>query len=144
MRRFLICSFVAALTLAPAAAYSVPPTAAPADTALPSGLSMPAPDAIARLAERCFTELQAGKIDRTQLTDATNLALPPAALKNISKQLGPLRAPSSFALEHTGRSGDVAEYVYRVTFGDGRAVMFGFSFDVAQGKVAGLHFGPTS
>ncbi|HVS46003.1 MAG TPA: hypothetical protein VMS32_04995, partial [Verrucomicrobiae bacterium] len=117
---------------------------APTDTALPSGLSTPASAAIDRLAERCFTDLQAGKIDRTQLTGAANLALPPAAVKNISKQLRPLRAPSSFVLKYTGRSGDVAEYVYRVTFDDGRAVMFGFSFDIAQGKVAGLHFGPTS
>jgi hypothetical protein len=145
MRHLIVCA-LALLALAPVVARAGPQgSPAPAATGTPSGLPTPNSDAIADAARRCFIGLQAGKIDRSLLTDGASDDLSAAAVKALERQLHPLGRPSAFVLAFFSISDNTAAYIYRVTSADGhRYVIFSYSVDVARNKVTALHFGPTS
>ena len=144
MRRSIVCAF-AALLLAPGIAVAGPGSPAPVQTQVPGGAGLPSPDTMRALAQRCLTDVEAGKIDRALLDDAASVALSHDALAKLARQLAPIGKPSAFVLTYTGLSNGVAANVYRVTSADGHSfVMYGFSYDVPGGKVAALHFGPVS
>lgn len=106
------------------AAYSSP-SPAPA----PSG-------AMLTRAKAVFAQLQAGKVDRSELTPQTSAAASDSQLKGAQATIS-RGAPVSFSQQQSFSQGGYTYAVYLVTFGDGSKVDFVFAED-AQGKVAGM------
>jgi hypothetical protein len=91
-------------------------------------------------AKSWFAQLQAGKIDRSQL--APNMAsLTDEQVANVSAQIKQLGTPVTFELQQTMQQGGNAFALYLLTFGDGKKLDFIFAID-GQGKVAGLRLQP--
>ena len=94
--------------------------------------------AVAARAKEWLHRLQAGDIDRSQLTDKMSAALTADTIKQISGQLAPLGDPQSFTPLVQQSVGDMTAYVYRVAF---KATTLNFEFVLDKdGKVAGLLF----
>lgn len=91
-------------------------------------------------AKKIFAELQAGKIDRSQLATGPNASFTDASIAGAQKMIGPLGKPVSFVQQRAMTQGSVHAAVYTVTFKDGRKVDFLFAVD-DQGKIAGLSLG---
>ena len=105
------------------AQYSTPSPGPAANTAM-----------LAR-AKAAFAQLQAGKVDRTQLTPQMNTASD-AQFKSVQSSIahGP---PVSFAQQQSFSQGGNTYAIYLVTFADGSKVNFVFALD-SQGKVSGM------
>jgi hypothetical protein len=98
----------------------------------------PAPAANAAMLARAkstFAQLQAGKVDRLQLTPQMNAASD-AQLKTVQASIA-RGAPVSFEQQQSFSQGGNTYAVYLVTFADGSKVNFVFALD-SQGKVAGM------
>jgi len=98
----------------------------------------PAPSANAAMrkrAEAAFAQLQAGKVDRSQLTPQMNAASD-AQFKSVQASIAH-GAPTSFEQQQSFSQGGYTYAVYLVTFSDGAKVNFVFALD-SQGKVAGM------
>ncbi|HEY6325581.1 MAG TPA: hypothetical protein VIW73_03555 [Candidatus Cybelea sp.] len=105
------------------AAYSSPSPAPSANSAM-----------LAR-AKSVFAQLQAGKVDRSQLTPQMNAASD-AQLKSVQSSIAH-GSPTSFEQQQSFSQGGYTYAVYLVTFSDGAKVSFVFALD-AQGKVSGM------
>jgi hypothetical protein len=149
MNRMLTTFFGAALLAATIAA--VPPAVQPpgGPQPQPGGPPQPAyaptpaptadPAMLAR-AKNWFAQLQAGKLDRSQLSTTANAALTDAKIATVSQAIASLGAPTSFAQTNAGQQGNVSYAMYLLTFGNGTKLNFFFAVD-SQGKVEGLQIG---
>lgn len=91
-------------------------------------------------AKEWFTRVQKGDIDRPQLTDDMNAALPTDKEAQLAASLRPLGDPTMFVFLGKTTLGVFTVYQYDVTCPNGELV-FTFALDQA-GKVAGIHFKP--
>jgi len=106
------------------AAYSTPSPAPAANTAM-----------LAR-AKSVFAQLQAGKVDTSELTPQVSGAASDSQLKAAQASIA-RGNPVSFEQQQSFSQGGYTYAVYLVTFADGSKVDFVFAED-AQGKVAGM------
>lgn len=79
-------------------------------------LMMPSQGVDARL-QTVFEGLQAGNVDRADFTDNFNAYLTPQTIADFKDSLGPLGAPSTFALNRSGNRGGMEHRTYRLTAG---------------------------
>ncbi len=105
------------------------PTAAP--TADPAMLAR---------AKNWFAQLQAGKIDRSQLATTANTALTDAKIATVAQGISALGSPVTFVQTSAGQQGNITYAIYVLTFGNGTKLNFFFAVD-SQGKVEGLQIG---
>ncbi|MBV8344188.1 MAG: hypothetical protein JO190_04220 [Candidatus Eremiobacteraeota bacterium] len=99
----------------------------------------PAPAANATMLSRAkavFAQLQAGKIDRSELTPQMSAAATDAQLKGAQSSIA-RGSPVSFQQEQSFSQAGNTYAVYLVTFSDGSKVNFVFAVD-SEGKVAGM------
>ncbi len=95
--------------------------------------------AVTARAKDWLHQIQAGKVDRTQLTDKMNTALTDSMLANVSAQLAPLGDPTSFTLSSKTSKSAYTVYVFTVKW---PAVTLSETFAVdLSGKIAGLYIG---
>jgi hypothetical protein len=106
---------------------------------LPTPPTTPEPEpAVERRAREWFHRVQTGDIDRSQLSPEANAALTPAIVDTFKTKLGPLGAPSSFALFRKEFVEDKAAYVYLAKFPKSKVELdWVFALD-KTGRVAGL------
>lgn len=123
-------------TLAPAAAPTAAPVTAP--TAAATATPTPNPTVLA-LAKSWFAQLQAGKINRSQLAAGMNLT--DDQVKKAAAQLGNLGTPVTFEQQQTASQGGITYVIYLVTFGNATKLDFGFAVN-GSGQVAGLRIMP--
>lgn len=98
----------------------------------------PVPDsAMLASATRWFAQLQAGKIDRSQLTPQMNAALSDAQLKNLESSVANLGTPVSFDQQLVFSQAGFTYALYRLTFANGATLGFVFAVD-AERKVSGM------
>jgi hypothetical protein len=107
-----------------------------ADPALPAGF--PTEDAMTVLALKWFTQMQAGKFDRTQYTAAYGAQLTDEAMLAMSKHLNvygasPLRA--EIMKKHSVENQTF--YLVKFIFPRGEAASLLFGLD-AEGKITGI------
>ncbi|HXO16913.1 MAG TPA: hypothetical protein VN909_01960 [Candidatus Dormibacteraeota bacterium] len=97
--------------------------------------------ALLRKAESVFTQLQTGKLDRSELaTGGPNGNMTDAAIANAQKMVGGFGPPVSFVAQQTSSQGGVSAAIYLITFKNGQKVNFLFAVD-SQGKVQGMSLG---
>jgi D-alanyl-D-alanine carboxypeptidase len=126
----------------------VPPVAAviaqAASTAAPAAPAPPATEAgdaaVTARAKDWFHQIQAGKIDRSQLDDKMNAALTDSTVAQVSTQIAPLGNPSAFTLSKKITQGSVTAYVFAVQF-PSITLYETFALD-PDGKIAGLLLRP--
>jgi hypothetical protein len=129
IRRFVVMVLAAVLSTASIAA-------ARADPALPAGV--PTKDAMKVLALQWFTQMQAGKIDRTQYTTAYAAQLTDDAVKAMSHQLNQYGAsPLRAEIMQKRTIDDQTFYQVKLVFprGDAASLLFGFD---TEGKITGV------
>jgi hypothetical protein len=135
MIRVTSFAFAAAVLLAAggAAAQEAAPFATPSAHA-----PTPTPDpAIVSRAKLLFSQLQAGKLDRSQLDETAASNITEDKVKQAQGVIGPLGAPVTFEQQYIFVREGVTAYVYLLTFGNG--TKYDFSMDVdGKGKIAGL------
>lgn len=124
-----VLAFASGGTNATAASSPAPAATAPANA-----------DVLAR-AKAVFASLQAGTIDRTQLTDVMNKSLSDDQLKTVAAKIGPLGAPTSFDQIATGSQSGSAVYTYRLGFSNGDHLNFLFAVDGSD-KISGFYLLP--
>jgi hypothetical protein len=110
--------------------------AAPANAAPPAG--MPTDDGAATFALQWYTQMQAGKFDRSQYAAAYGAQLTPEAVKAMSQHLNQYRASPLRAEIMKKRSVENQTfYVVKFIFprGDATSLLFGFD---AEGKITGI------
>lgn len=105
----------------------------------PSAAPTTDPAMLAR-AKSWFAQLQAGKIDRSQLADKANSTLTDANISNAQSVIGNLGTPVSFVQQQAGSQGNINYAVYMLTFKNGKKINFFFAVDT-QGKIEGLQLG---
>ena len=110
-----------------------------ADPAIPS--NAPAQDSVTAWVMHWFTEMQAGRTDRSQYASAYRAQVTDDAVKQMSHALdkygaSPLRAE----IVQTRKSGEQTFYVVKFVFprGDATSLLFGFD---AAGKITGVGVG---
>jgi hypothetical protein len=109
---------------------------ASADTAQPP--SVPTEDGMRAFALQWYTQMQAGKIDRTQYTAAYGAQLTDAAVQAMSHHLNEYGASPIRAEILQKRSVDNQTfYKVKLIFPRGDAASFLFGFD-AEGKITGV------
>jgi hypothetical protein len=128
-------AFCAALACAATAAPCAAVAAAPA-TPAPAATPTPDPAILAR-AKTMFAQIQAGKVDRTQLDAEANATIDDATLKRAHTAVQALGTPVTFEQQNVFIRDGVTNYVYLVTFGGAQSLDFGFFLDSA-GKVRGM------
>jgi hypothetical protein len=129
MRRIVVAILAAALSIAAV-------TTALADPAPPAGV--PSANSMKVLALRWFTQIQAGKIDRTQYTAAYVAQLTDDAVQALSHQLNQYGASPLRAEIMQERSIDTQTfYQVKLVFprGDAASLLFGFD---TEGKITGV------
>jgi hypothetical protein len=130
----MIFGLLAALTIAQA-------TPAPASSPVPAAsppVATAADAAVAARAKDWLRQVQAGKIDRSQLDAAANALFTDALVSQASAQLAPLGNPTAFTLSQKAVQGTYTVYVYTVTF---PTITLTESFVLdGDGKIAGLRF----
>ncbi len=95
--------------------------------------------AVTARAKDWLHQIQAGKIDRTQLTDKMNAAITDSTLASVSSQLAPLGDPTSFTLSSKTTKDVYTVYVFKVQW---PSITLSETFTVDQsGKIAGLYIG---
>jgi hypothetical protein len=131
----LVCGALAfGVLVAPSLARAAAPVGASSPAATPS----PTPDpAIRKRAQTMFAQLQAGKIDRSQLDSQANATIDDATIKRAHDAVAPLGTPVTFEQQNVFVRQGISNYVYLVTFGGSQSLDFGFLLDSA-GKVAGM------
>ncbi|MGB9652556.1 MAG: hypothetical protein WCB01_12215, partial [Candidatus Cybelea sp.] len=120
-----------------------PPPPPPAPVGQPQGQPTAAPTtdpAMLARAKSWFAQLQAGKIDRSQLATRANGALTDSTISNAQGILAGLGTPVSFVQQQAGAQGNISYAIYSLTFKNGRRLNFFFAVD-SQGKVEGLQIG---
>lgn len=136
----MIIALVAA-TLIAQAAPAPPPPAPAATSAAPASSAPSASDAaVTARAKDLLHQLQAGKVDRSQLDDKMNASLTDSLVAQISSQLAPLGDPVGFTPQSEQKQDELTVYEYRVDFKTG-SLTETYVLD-ASGKVAGLYFKP--
>lgn len=133
----LLASALFAGFASPATAQYAPSPYGPQSTPAPRGSTDPA--LLAR-AKSVFAQLQAGKIDRSELAAGPNQSLNDTTLANAQKMVGGLGAPVSFVQQQSSAQGNVSAAIYVVTFKNGQKIDFLFAVD-SQGKVEGMSLG---
>jgi hypothetical protein len=113
----------------------------PPATRSPQAKVLQGGDPVGDEARSWLAQLQAGSIDRTQLTPAFNATLSAEAVAAFRRKLAPLGEPSSFKLRDTQPTEGVTAYTYAVTWKGGSAY-YVFALDDRTGKVAGLRVLP--
>jgi hypothetical protein len=115
-----------------------PPMAAPG----PPQSATPSPNDMQMLAraKNWFAQLQAGKIDRSQLAPGMG-SLSDEQVANVSTQIKSLGTPVTFEQQQTMVQNDTSVALYLLTFGNGKKLDFIFAVN-SQGKVAGLRLQP--
>jgi hypothetical protein len=116
------------------------PAGGPSQGTQPSNTPSPNPQMLAQ-AKSWFTQLQAGKIDRSQLAPGMASSLTDEQVTNVSAQIKSLGTPVTFEQQQTMTQNGVNYAVYLLTFGDSKKLDFIFAVD-GQGKVAGLRLQP--
>ena len=102
--------------------------------------TVPTDSSVEALALDWFAHMEAGQIDRAQLTAAYNSQLTDGAVKDMAQYLKDhdysVRPSSAQVLENR-KSGDQTFYVVKLVFprGDAASLMFGFD---AAGKITGI------
>jgi len=149
MNRTLAPFFGAALLAATLAAAPPPPPPPggpmPGSEGPPQPISAPSaaptadPAMLAR-AKSWFAQLQAGKIDRSQLGTTANTALTDAKIATVAQAISALGSPATFVQTSAGQQGNISYAIYLLTFGNGTKLKFFFAVD-SQGKVQGLQIG---
>lgn len=117
--------------------YTPAPNGAPG--AEPTATPTPNPKMLAK-AKSWFAQLQAGKIDRSQLASGMG-SLSDDQVASVSSKIKSLGTPVTFEQEQTMTQGGISYAVYLLTFGNGQKLNFIFALD-SQGKVAGLRLTP--
>ena len=136
-RRRHIASALAACAVAlalPAYAFADSPSPKP-KAPIPTATPTPSPQEMARAA---FDAIAKGTFDRTQLTPALAAELTAARLAGYARVLGPLGAPSSFALVGSHDIEGTTTYDYVVRYNDG-AVAFAYGIDDTTQRVSKLY-----
>lgn len=149
-------TFLAALLLAGTVAAAPPPPAPSGPGGPPQGpgappmtapmtvpTAAPTDPAMLARAKSWFAMLQAGKIDRSQLTAKVNDSLTDARVSAAQSAIGNLGPPVTFVQQQTGSQGEITYAVYALTFQNKQKIDFFFAQD-QQGKVAGLELGQPS
>ena len=134
----LLCAALLACTLAAAPGEPTAPPEPGGSAAMPA--QTPDASLMAR-AKSWFSELQTGKVDRSQLATAANGALTDQQLTQVRGMIGSLGAPTSFEQTQIMSQSGYTYAVYRLTFTDGSKMDYYFGVD-NQGKVAGLRLIP--
>ena len=92
-------------------------------------------------AKKVFGQLQAGKIDRSEIsTNTPNTGLTDATIANAQHMIGNLGKPASFVEQRSTSQGSTSATLYLVTFQNGQQIEFLFMVD-SEGKVSGLALG---
>ena len=116
-----------------------PVTAVIAQAAATSAPATAGDAAVTARAKDWLHQIQAGKVDRTQLTDKMNAALTDSTLANVSGQLAPLGEPTAFTLSSKMSKDAYTVYVFKVVW---PSVTLSETFALDQsGKIAGLYIG---
>jgi hypothetical protein len=100
--------------------------------------NVPTADYVKGLALRWYTQMQAGQIDRTQLTAAYNAQLMDDTVREMSHKVnGAL--PNSAEILQNPTMGDQKFYLVKLIFprGDAASLLIGFD---AEGKITGIDF----
>ncbi|MGA2637382.1 hypothetical protein [Methylocella sp.] len=129
--RFAAPMLIAALAICPVA-----PASADADAGPPAAALTDA--ALTAWAMRWFTEIQAGRTDRTQYAPGFVAEVTDEAVKTMSHDLNTYGAsPLRAEIMQTGKIGDQTFYVVKYVFprGDATSLLFGFD---AAGKITGV------
>jgi hypothetical protein len=105
----------------------------------PSAAPTADPAMLAR-AKSWFAALQAGNVDRSQLSASANSNMTVATINNAQSVIGGLGTPVSFVQQQAGVQGSISYAIYLVTFKDGKKLDFLFAVD-QQGKIASLGLG---
>ncbi len=92
------------------------PSAAPAVPAPPAANPVPTDAAVMARAKDWLHQVQAGKIDRSQLTDKMNSLITDSTLAQVSAQLASLGEPRSFTLAQKTTQGALTAYVYKLRY----------------------------
>src|SRR5579863_186643 len=93
-----------------------PQPAAPAEP-MTAATAVPTADpAMLARAKNWFAQLQAGKIDRSQIAPTTNAALTDAKVASASQAIAGLGPPTTFELTRAGQQGGVSYALYALTF----------------------------
>jgi hypothetical protein len=121
---------------------ALPVTIIIAQAASPSPAAAPSDAAVTARAKDWFHQIQAGKIDRSQLDDKMNAAITDSMLANVSSQVAPLGNPSAFTLSRKTTQSNVSVYIFQVQF-PSMTLYEVFALD-ADGKIAGLSLSPQS
>lgn len=120
---------------------ALPVTTVVAQAASPSPVPAMASDAaITARAKDWFSQIQAGKVDRSQLDDKMNAALTDSMLANVSSQIAPLGNPSGFTLSRKATQGSISVYIFQVQLAS-ITLYEVFALD-PDGKIAGLTISP--
>jgi hypothetical protein len=131
MRRFVgVMLTLALLTGSGAAALADPPLPSNAQTE----------DGVKAFALRWYAQMQAGQLDRSQLTAAYSAQLTDDAVRAMSRNVNLYGAsPTSAQILHSRKIADQKFYLVKLIFprGDAASLLIGFD---AQGKITGLSF----
>ena len=139
MTRLFTMLFAAALFAGAAGAANAQYAPGPyGPNAGPSTAPSPVPLSTAK---RIFAQLQAGKIDPSQLATGTPYVnMNGATLANAQRMVGGLGPPVSFVQTQSTTQGNSAAGLYIVTFQNGQKVDFLLAID-SQGKIEGMSLG---
>jgi hypothetical protein len=99
----------------------------------------PAADNVKSLALRWYAQMQAGQLDRTQLTAAYSAQLSDDAVREMSHNVNLYGAsPQSAEILQSRTIGDQQFYLVKLIFprGDAASLLIGFD---AQGKITGIN-----
>jgi hypothetical protein len=102
--------------------------------------NVPTADYVKGLALRWYTQMQAGQIDRTQLTAACNAQPTDDAVREMSDKVNLYGAlPNSAEILQNRTMGDQKFYLVKLIFprGDAASLLIGFD---AEGKITGIDF----
>jgi hypothetical protein len=117
-----------------------PPPGTQSEGAEPGATPAPNPQMLAR-AKSWFAQLQAGKIDRSQLAAGMGTALSDQQVQDVSSKIKTLGTPVTFEQQQTMTQAGNTITAYLLTFGNGQKLSFYFAVD-SQGKVSGLQLRP--
>lgn len=113
-------------------------TAALGDSAAPS--NAPAQDDVKALALRWYVQMQAGQLDRTQLSAAYSAQLTDDAVREMSHNVNLYgTSPTSAEILQSRKMADQTFYQVKLVFprGDAASLLIGFD---PQGKITGISF----
>jgi hypothetical protein len=116
------------------------PAGEPMQGAEPGATPAPNPQMLAR-AKSWFAQLQAGKIDRSQLAAGMGTSLSDQQVQDASSKIKSLGTPVTFEQQQTMTQAGNTITAYLLTFGNGQKLTFYFAVD-SQGKVSGLQLRP--